>query len=177
MLGTDAAGLAAGPFVAACSLLAIAGVGKIAHSQPTRDAAAAAGWRVPSVVVVAFGGVEIGVGLIGIVAGGVAALAVAACYLVLTAFAWRLVRRAPATPCACLGASSAPASRVHVLVDLATVGVAIAAATAGSPLASLSGRPFASVVFVALVACCVALVALAFDSLSVLDRAMKAGRR
>lgn len=177
MLGTDTAGLAAGPFVAACSLLAIAGGGKVAHPRPTRDAAAAAGWRVPSVVVSGFGLVEVGVGLTAMVFGGVAALAVAACYLVLTAFAWRLVRRAPATPCACLGASSAPASRVHVLVDLAAVGVAVAAATGGSPFASLSDRPFASVVFVALVACCVALVALAFDSLTVLDRAMKANRQ
>ena len=90
-------------------------------------------------------------------------------------FAFRLVRRAPTTPCACLGSASAPASRVHVVVDLAAAVVAIAAASGGTPLAGFGSRPFAAVLFVALVACCVELVALAFDSLSALDRAVKEG--
>jgi hypothetical protein len=173
VLGTDVAGLVAGPFAAACSLLAIAGVGKIAHPRPTREAVLAAGWRVPSVVVSAFGVVELATGIAGIVLGRGAALAVAACYLVLTVFAFRLLRRAPATPCACLGSTQAPASRVHVIVDLAAAGFAIAAASGPTPFAGFGSRPVASVVFVALVACCVQLVALAFDSLSVLDRAVK----
>ena len=177
MLGTDAAGLAAGPYVAACSLLAIAGVAKITHPGPARDAVAAAGGRVPAVAVAGFGLFELGAGAAGVVVGGPAALAVAVAYLVLAGFAWRLLRRAPATPCACLGsASSAPVSRLHVLVDLVAVGVAVAAASGGSPFATLADRPFASVLFVALVGCCVALVALAFDSLAVLDRAVKEGR-
>jgi hypothetical protein len=62
-----------------------------------------------------------------------------------------------------------------VFVDLAAVAVAIAATSGGTPLAGLGSRPFATVLFVALVACCVQLVALAFDSLSALDRAVKEG--
>ena len=173
MLGTDVAGLVAGPFVAACSLLAIAGVSKIVHPGPTREAVIAAGWRVPFVVVSAFGVVELATGIAGIVFGRGAALAVAACYLVLAGFAFRLVRRAPATPCACLGSTRAPASRVHVIVDLTAVAFAIAAASGRTPFAGFGSRPFAGVVFVALVACCAQLVALAFDSFSVLDRAVK----
>lgn len=173
VLGTDVAGFVAGPFVAACSLLAIAGVGKILHPRPARDAVEAAGWRVPAGAVGGFGIVEVGIGVAGIAVGGPAAVAVAACYLVLGGFAWRLLRRAPSTPCACLGSSSAPVSRVHVPVDLAAVCVAIAAASGGSPLRTLAGRPFASVLFVVLVGCCVELVALAFDSLPALERAMK----
>jgi len=173
VLATDTAGFVAGPFVAACSLLAIAGAAKVVHPRPARDAVAAAGWRAPAGVVGGFGIIEVGVGITGVVVGGRAALAVAACYLALGGFSWRLLRRAPATPCACLGSSRAPASRVHVLVDLAAVCVAIAAASGGSPFATLAGRPFASVLFVVLVGCCVELVALAFDSLPALQRAMK----
>jgi hypothetical protein len=175
VLGTDLAGLVAGPFVAACSLLAIAGAGKIARPRPTRDAVLAAGWKVPAVAVSAFGAVEIVAGLAGIAFGHHAALAVAACYLVLATFAVLLVLRAPSTPCACLGSTNAPASRVHVVIDLAAVAIAFAAATGGPPLAGFGSRPLAAVVFVALVACCMQLVALAFDSLSVLDRAVKEG--
>jgi hypothetical protein len=175
VLGTDVAGLVAGPFVAACALLAIAGGGKIVHPRPTRDAVEAAGWHVSAAVAAGFGTVELGIGIAGIALGGRTALAVAACYLVLGGFAWRLLLRAPTTPCACLGSSRAPASRVHVVVDLAAACVAIAAASGGSPFAMLAGRPFASALFVVLVACCVKLVALAFDSLPVLDHAMKEG--
>ena len=173
MLGTDLAGLAAGPFVAACSLLAIAGAGKIARPRPTRDAVLAAGWNVPAAAVAAFGAVEVLTGVAGIAFGRGATLAVAACYLLLATFAFLLVRRAPSTPCACLGSTSAPASRVHVVIDIAAVAIALAAASGGPPLAGFGSRPFAAVVFVALVACCVQRVALAFDSLSVLDRAVK----
>jgi hypothetical protein len=65
---------------------------------------------------------------------------------------------------------------VHVFIDLGAAGVAIAAATGGSPFSVLDDHLFESVLFVALVGCCVALVALAFDSLAVLDRAVKEGR-
>jgi hypothetical protein len=173
VLDTDVAGLAAGPFVAACSLLAIAGATKIVRPRPTRAAIAAAGWRVPTAAAIAFGVVEIALGVAGLAFGGGAALAVAAGYLALAGFAFLLVRRAPATPCACLGASSAPASLVHVFIDLGAAGVAIAAATGGSPFSVLDGHPIQSVLFVALVGCCIELVALAFGSLPLLQRAVK----
>lgn len=175
MLSTDVAGLAAGPFVAACSLLALAGAAKIADPRPARDAISAAGWRVPRVVARGVGGVEIAVGVSGVVLGGSAALVVAVAYLVLAGFALRLIRHAPATPCACLGASSVPVSRVHVLVDLGAVAIALAAASGGAPFAPVAHRPFASAVFVVLVASCVKLGALTFDALPQLSQAMKEG--
>jgi hypothetical protein len=98
---------------------------------------------------------------------------VAVCYFVLAVFAWRLLRRAPATPCACLGSSSAPVSRLHVVVNLAAVGAAVGSASGGSPLSVLSGHPFATVLFAALVGCCIELVALAFDVLPMVDRAVQ----
>jgi ribosomal protein L24E len=50
---------------------------------------------VPRAVVAAFGLIELGAGATGAVLGGRSALAVAACYLVLTVFAVMLLARAP----------------------------------------------------------------------------------
>jgi hypothetical protein len=170
--------MAAGPFVASCSLLVIAGSRKVVQPGPARAAVAAAALPLPRgararFAVVAFGLFEVSVGLAGVVFGGPAALAVAACYLALGAFAWRLLRRAPATPCACLGASNATVSRVHVIVDIAAVGAALAAAAGGSPVELVVSRSLASIVFGVLVGCCVVLVALALDTLPVLAHAMR----
>ena len=163
LIGSDIARSVSGPFLAACALLAIAGVGKVAHPAPTRAAARAAGVRVPTAGVVAFGVFELGAGLAGAIEGGRAAFVVAAGYLLLAVFAVRLAVHAPTTPCACLGATGAPVTRVHVGIDAAALGVALAAGTGGSPLALLSGRWVVAAVFVVLVACCVKLAALALE--------------
>lgn len=176
LLGSDIARSVSGPFLAACALLAIAGAAKVAGPAPTRAAARAVGVRVPSAGVVAFGLVELGTAGAGAIVGGRIALAVAVCYLLLTVFAVRLLVHAPTTPCACLGATGAPVSPVHVAVDVVAVCVALAAASGGAPLAEISGRWIAVAVFGVLVACCVKLAALALGELPPLAAASREGR-
>lgn len=163
----------AGPYVAACALLLIAGARKVVTPRPGATAMAAAGMRVPHAAVVAVGAFEVGTGVAGVAIGGRAALLVAVVYLALGVFALRLLLRAPATPCACLGSSTATVSRAHVIVNAAAVGVAAAAAAGGSPVALFAHRPVAGAVFVALVACCVQLLALALDALPMLAATVK----
>jgi hypothetical protein len=147
-------------------LLAIAGADKIRRPSPARAAAQAAGLRIPRSAVVAFGLVELGTGAVGALLGSGFALAVATCYLLLTAVAVRLLLRAPTTPCACLGSSKAVVTRTHVAIDVAAVCIAIGAASGGPPLAQLDGRWLAGAVFVVLVACCVKLAVLALEELA-----------
>jgi hypothetical protein len=165
LLGSDIARSVSGLYLGACALLAIAGAGKALHPAPTRAAVAAAGVRIPRAGVVAFGLVELAIGVVGGSFGGRSAFAVAACYLMLTVFAVVLLVRAPTTPCACLGSTGAAVTRAHVAVDVAALSVAVAAASDGSPFAQLSGHWFAAAVFVALIACCVKLAALVLEEL------------
>ena len=175
ILGTDIAPYLAGPFLGACGLLAVAGAGKVLRPVPALAAVRAVGLRLPRPVVIVFGAGEIAAALVGAMFGGRTALAVAACYLVLTVFALGLRRRAPATPCACLGSSSAVVTRLHVVVNVAAIGVALIAASGGPPLAQVSGRPLAGAVFVVLVACCVKLAALALEALPELTTVTREG--
>ncbi|HEY5013643.1 MAG TPA: MauE/DoxX family redox-associated membrane protein [Acidimicrobiia bacterium] len=173
MTDSALAAIAAGPFTVACSLLVVAGGRKLVQPAGARAAIAGAGLPLPRWSAGAVGAVELAAGGAGIAFGAGAAAAVALLYLALAGFAWRLLRRAPATPCACLGSSTATVSRTHVLIDLGAVIVALAAASGASPLAALGHRPMAAVLFVALVACCVQLVALTLDVLPALAHAVK----
>ena len=164
-LGSDIGRSLAGPYLAACALLLIAGAAKVVRPAPARTAVGAAGLRIPRSGVVAFGLVELGAGGAGALLGGVFAFAVAACYLLLGAFAVRLLLRAPTAPCACLGSTNAVVTRTHVVIDVAAACVAIGAASGGSPFAPIAGRWLAGAVFVVLVACCVKLTALALEEL------------
>jgi hypothetical protein len=165
----------AGPFVAACALLVVSGAGKLARPTPARAAVRAAGLSSAAFVVAAFGVVEVSTGVAGAVFGGPAALAVAACYLTLAVFAFRLLRRAPTTPCACLGSSRAPVTGMHVVLDGLAAAVAVVAASTGSPWEQFSGHWIAAITFTVLVACCVQLASLALESLPVLAAAAKEG--
>jgi Methylamine utilisation protein MauE len=147
-----------GPFLACCALLVLSGVAKLRDPRATRHAAAAIGVASAVPVVLGFGAVELLAGGAGAMWGGWAAFAVAVMYLALAAAATRLLRRAPNTPCACLGSTSAPVTRGHIVVDLAAAFVALCAAgNAGSPLRLVGEHPEASLVLAALVGCCVAL--------------------
>ena len=175
IVATDAARYVAGPFIAACALLVIAGVGKARHAAPAQFAARAAGLPVPRGAIVAFGSVELAAGVVGAVFGGLTALAVAACYLLLTVVAVRLLQRAPSTPCACLGSLNAVVTPAHVGLDIAAAVFALVAATGGSPFSYLSGGVLAGAVFMVLVACCVKLAILTLDALPELSTAIKKG--
>jgi hypothetical protein len=175
-VGSDVARSLAGPFLGACALLAIAGAAKLLRPAPAGAAARAAGLYVPRSGVVAFGLVELGTGGAGALLGGRVAFVVAACYLLLTAFALRLLLRAPTTPCACLGSTRAVVTRTHVAIDVAAVCIAIASASGGPPFAQLAGRRLEGVVFVVLVACCVELAVLALEELPNLAAAKEGAR-
>jgi hypothetical protein len=175
ILATDVARSLAGPFLAACALLVIAGAGKIAHPIPARIAARAAGMRVSRSGIVVFGVVEIAAGVSGALVGGRAALAVAACYLLLAAVAVALLIRAPATPCACLGSSSAVVTRTHVVLNLGAAAFAVAAAGGGSPLGVLSDQLIAGAVIAVLAACAVRLAMLALETLPEVTAAIQEG--
>lgn len=174
IIGTDAVQSLAGPYLVACALLVVAGVGKISRPAPTRAAVFAIGLRVPRSVVVGFGIVELVAGCSGALFGGRVALAVAACYALLTVFAIRLLVRAPTTPCACLGSSTSVVTHTHVVLDAVAVAVAAGAAFGASPFAQLSGRWVSGAVFAVLVLCGVKLAALALEVLPELGSAIKA---
>jgi hypothetical protein len=175
MLGSTLGASIAGPFVAACALLVISGAGKLVRPAPARVAVRAAGLPWAGALVFAFGTAEVVAGIAGASFGGSWALAVAACYVALTAFAFLLLRRAPSTPCACLGSSRATVTPAHVVLDALAAGIAIVASSTGSPWAQFSGHWIAAMVFVVLVACCVQLAALALESLPALAAAAKEG--
>jgi Methylamine utilisation protein MauE len=165
----------AGPFVAASALLVVSGAGKLARPAVPRIAARAAGLPLAGAVVAAFGATEVAAGIAGGILGGRWAVVVAACYVALTAFAFTLLRRAPSTPCACLGSSSAAVTPSHIVLDALAAGVAIIAASNGSPWMQFSAHWIAAVVFIVLVACCVRLASLALEALPGLEAAAKEG--
>jgi hypothetical protein len=175
MVASTAGAMVAGPFVAACALLVVSGAGKLVHPRPARAAVRAAGLPWARGLVAGFGVAEVAAGIGGAILGGRWALAVAACYLALTAFAFRLLRRAPSTPCACLGSSRATAGPLHVVLDAVAAGVAIVAASNGSPWAQFSGHWISAAAFTVFVACSAQLTVLAFESLPALAAAAKEG--
>jgi hypothetical protein len=129
--------LATGLFLAACALLAWSGVAKLSRPAATRDAARAIGAPSSASAVRALGAIELGAAALGALVGGFTAILVAIVYGGLALTALLLVRRAPGTPCGCLGSATAPASRAHVAIDGAAAAVALVAAAGGPPLTQL----------------------------------------
>ena len=108
--------------------------------------------------------------------GGVAAIAVAAVYGGLALAAWRLFVRSPGTACGCIGASDAPVTTTHIVVNLAAVIAAVlAAAAGGSPLAAVDSSVWARLAFGVLIGCCAWLVAAVLESLPALNATAREG--
>src|SRR5262249_4914531 len=105
----------AGPLLAACALLVWSGTNKLLRPDATRLAARAIGLPSTRMAVRVLGAIEVSVAIVGAVFGGWAAAVVAAVYAGLAVVSLRLLTRAPDTPCGCLGAPNAPASRAHVV--------------------------------------------------------------
>ena len=164
---------AAGPFAAACAVLAFAGASKIARPAATRPAVAALGLPNSPTAVRILGIGEASVAVAGLAAGRVAAAAVVIVYAALAVAAWRLLVRSPGTACGCLGPSDAPVTKMHVMVNVAGVMAAALATGAGSPLAAASAGVWSTLAFVALVACCASLVASMLESLPALAAAIR----
>jgi hypothetical protein len=165
--------IAAGPFAAACLLLAFAGVAKLRRPGGTGSAAAAIGLPSSPVAVRGLGVLEVGAAAVGLALGGPAALAVGAIYLALAVVAARLLIRSPGTNCGCLGASDAPVSIGHVVVDGAAVVAAGLATFGGSPLAAPGNSLPVRLAFLAATACCAWLAAQVLDALPALNRAAR----
>lgn len=132
------------------ALLAVAGVRKVA--DPAATGAALQGARLPSdrrlVRLLGVGEVALAAAVL-LVGGWVPALLVAVAYAAFAMFAHRQSRRGAG--CGCFGEADAPASRLHVLIDVcgAVAGAAAAAARAPS-LLSLSSGGVVDVVLAAL---------------------------
>jgi methylamine utilization protein MauE len=169
------AGATAGPFAAACVVLVFAGVSKIRRPLATRPAATALGLPASPVAVRVFGGAEVLAAGAALAVGGPAAAAVAVLYAALALAAGRLLARSPGTACGCLGASDAPVTSTHVIVNLAAVGVAGVATATGSPLTEVAGSAWSGVAFVTLVGCCAWLVASLLDAVPALNAAVRQG--
>jgi hypothetical protein len=165
----------AGPFLAACALLVWSGGNKLVHSDATRIAARAIGLPSTRKAVRVLGAVELTAAIAGVVLGSWAALLVAAAYAGLAVVSLRLLARAPDTPCGCLGAPNAPASRAHIAVNISAACVAGLAAFGGSPLSVLGSQPLGGVPFVVLVLCAARLTVLTVDGSPALARASREG--
>lgn len=167
---------AAGPFLAACALLAWSGAIKLLRPASTRVAARAIGAPSSTIAVRALAATELTIAILGATFGHVGALLVAALYAGLAVVALRLLRRAPATPCGCLGASDAPVSRAHVALNVVAALVAVAAAS-GAPFAVLGAQPLAGIPFVVLALCTARLATITIDELPAVVRAAQEGSR
>lgn len=121
--------------LAAGLLLVVAGADKVARPQALHRAVRSLGWsaRIVAVRVVALA--ELAVGCWAVIAGGaVAWTAVAAAYVVLTAFVGVVRHRSGGSaPCGCFGERSGRASRSHVVLTAACAGIAGAAAVTHTP--------------------------------------------
>jgi hypothetical protein len=150
------------PFVAVCAVLVAAGIAKLRDPRATAGAARAIGLPGGGAVRL-LGGVEVAAATAALVVGGAACLAVAALFGFLAFVALRLRRRAPATPCGCLGASAAPASLAHVGLNVVATILALIAVTQPAALSRIAAAPLAGAVFVVLALCCARLAVLAVE--------------
>jgi hypothetical protein len=146
----------AGPFLIAAVLLAGAGLAKAVEPVATVGALRGFGVPVGPGVVRAGGTAEVAIAVIAAATGKpVAALAVAASYVLFTAFVVAArVRRLPIGSCGCFGKIDTPPSALHVVVNLGAVvaAIGVAAGDGGGLRAVLAAQPLGAVPFVVLVA-------------------------
>lgn len=121
----------AASWVPACLLVA-AGVAKITTPTATGGALRTSGLPSRTALVRLLGAGEVALGLLVLAIGGTStAVAMAGAYAAFTGVAWR--QRRAGADCSCFGASSAPATALHVSVDATAAAVAAAAAVAPAP--------------------------------------------
>jgi hypothetical protein len=156
------------PALVAAALLVVAGAAKVA--DPVNTVGALRAMRLPaSPALVRVGAaVEATVGAAAALVGGsVWWSLVAASYVAFTAFVVAALRTGTMIgSCGCFGHEDTPPHPVHVVLDLALAGVAIAAAVQGLvPATSIADHPGWGIVVVALSALGVYLVYAAFVDL------------
>jgi len=152
------ASLASGPFLAACSLLVVAGAAKIGNRS-------------------ILGAAEITVGVAGAVFGGLAAALVASTYAALAGYVVHLLRHAPDKPCECLGPKSAPVTRSHLALNVGAATVAGLATFGKAPVRYVIEQPLGGVPYLVLVACCTWIGTLVLGAYADLRAASSEGHR
>jgi hypothetical protein len=117
-------------FFLSAGLLAAAGTAKLARPRPTAQALLDVGWPASDAIARGIGVVEIVVGAVALLVGGVVpALALAAVYLAFSGFLGFVLSMHPdAGSCGCAGTKAVPPSRLHLAFNLiaAASGVAYA---------------------------------------------------
>jgi hypothetical protein len=164
----------AGPFAIAAVLLAVGGALKATRPRDTAQALTAVGLRFPAyfsarTAVRVGGAVEavIGVGAL-LVGGPVLAALLAVSYVAFAGFVVIALRSgAPISSCGCFGKVDTPPSVVHVVLDTAFAGVAVAAAFVGGVALPdvLDDQPLLGLPFLLLLVIGCSLVFVAFTSL------------
>ena len=146
---------AAGPFVIAAALLALAGSLKAVSPGDTANALRGVGLPCARWMVRVGGGFEVVVGTYAIVAGDrVGGALVAASYLAFAAFvAVALARGVPIATCGCFGKADTPPSLVHLAFDVgaAAAGIAIVVDPTAALADTVADQPLAGVPYLLLV--------------------------
>lgn len=166
----------AGPFFAAAALLGAAGLAKLIRPRSTAQALRSAGLPGTLLLGRGLGAVELAIAVGALLSGDrLAAGLVAACYLGFALFTVRLLVLAEAASCGCFGESEAPATPVHVALNLAAATAAALAAgwPPGALQSVLADQPWAGLPFLALVAL---LAWLAYVALTLLPELSQAAR-
>jgi hypothetical protein len=167
-----------GPALVAALLIAVAGAAKAADPTMTVGALRALGLPTSPQLVRAGAAAELALGLLAIVVG-VPALwwLVAASYLAFAGFVVAALRAGTVIgSCGCFGREDTPPHVIHVVLDLALAGVAVAAAVRdiGAPLDAILDDPGQGVVVAGLSVLAVFLLLAAFVDL---PRALVQARR
>lgn len=160
---------AVGPLFVAAALLLIGGFAKAISPRDTANALRATGLTDSELAVRAGGVLEAVIGGIAIVRGdAISALLVAASYVAFAAFVLLARQRgAPISSCGCFGKVDTPPTMIHVIVDVALAGAAVAVALEpGAGIADVvREQPMSGVPFSMLLVLGVALVFLSFTAL------------
>lgn len=121
-----------------CAVLVAAGSSKVMDPAGTAGALGALGLPGGTVAARGLGAVEVVLGLAGLAVGGTLVAAGVAIAYAFFAVVVAVARRRELPSCGCFGARSAPPSRVHVVVNVASAAVAAVAAALG-PLGVADG--------------------------------------
>ena len=134
-------------------VVALSGVTKLLSPRPFAELTATVGVPVGTVGARIAGLMEIALGVWVVATGSRIACAVLSVAYVVFALVVVAARRAGAPSCGCFGASAAPPSAVHVVVNLVSAAIAALAAATGDVegiATTISDQPLAGVPFVLL---------------------------
>lgn len=170
---------AAGPFAIAAVLLVLGGLAKAWQPSDTAKALRSAGVPASGAVTRVGAIAEAALGAYALVDGGrVAAILVAASYLGFAAFVgFALVRDLPLATCGCFGKADTPPDALHLGINLAAVGAAVAVAfDPGVGVRAVADQqPWAAVPYFALVALGVCAALLSLTSLARVQAMVRGG--